>query len=154
MVKQNAEVASRFKQIASESLSHVTVVQAFGAAPRLEAKFFEVYAAAAKSWGKEEASCRGRADRNAVFHCIRRDMPHLAFWQARASSYCEVRGAQGDSGSTVGEIDAVVYLIVDGCVAEAWWQVALSTVPWRCRCSVLAIKRRHKQFRVPYRRYI
>ena len=110
MVKQNAEVASA-SSIASESLSHVTVVQAFGAAPRLEAKFSK-YMAAAKSWGKKKSAVA--AVQTGMLYFIAYAGNALAFWQGALLIAKSVE--QGDSGSTVGEIYAVVYLIVDACV--------------------------------------
>ena len=110
MVQQNAEVASA-SSIASESLSHVTVVHAFGAAPRLEAKFSK-HMASARRIGKKKSAVA--AVQTGMLYFIAYAGNALAFWQGALLIARSVD--QGNSSSTVGEIYAVVYLIVDACV--------------------------------------
>lgn len=110
MVQQNAEVASA-SSIASEALSHITVVQAFGAAPRLEAKFSK-FMAAARRIGKKKSAIA--AIQTGMLYFIAYSGNALAFWQG--SLLIADSLSQRNSNSTVGEIYAVVYLLVDACV--------------------------------------
>lgn len=110
MTQQGAEVASA-SSIASESLSHVTVVQAFGMAPRLEAKFSKYMETARRLGNKKSAVA---AVQTGMLYFIAYAGNALAFWQGALLIAASVE--TGNSGSTVGEIYAVVYLIVDACV--------------------------------------
>ncbi|TEA19682.1 ABC transporter 1 [Colletotrichum sidae] len=97
--------------IASEALSHVSVVQAFGAAPRLEAKFADHMIDARKAGIKKATVAAVQAG---LLYFIAYAGNALAFWQGsiRISDSMEGRG----DGATVGEIYAVVYLLVDACI--------------------------------------
>ncbi|KAH7136303.1 P-loop containing nucleoside triphosphate hydrolase protein [Dactylonectria macrodidyma] len=108
--KQNKEAALA-SSIASEALEHVAVVQAFGAAPRLEAKFAE-HMASAKKFATKKAAIA--ALQTGMLYFIAYSGNALAFWQG---SLRIADAAERDDGSaTVGQIYAIVYLLVDACV--------------------------------------
>ncbi|KAK7427299.1 hypothetical protein QQZ08_006236 [Neonectria magnoliae] len=107
---QNDAIASA-SSIASEALSHVAVVQAFGAAPRLEAKFSDHMARARKFAIKKSGVA---AVQTGMLYFISYSGNALAFWQG--SLRIADSAANDNSGATVGQIYAIVYLLVDACV--------------------------------------
>ncbi|QDS74376.1 hypothetical protein FKW77_005136 [Venturia effusa] len=109
-VLQAAAVA-KASSIASEALSHIAVVQAFGAAPRLEAKF-SAHMATAQKLGITKAFVA--AVQTGLLYFIAYSGNALAFWQG--SLRIAEAAAGGGGGATVGEVYAIVYLIVDACV--------------------------------------
>ncbi|KAE9969971.1 hypothetical protein EG328_006533 [Venturia inaequalis] len=109
-VLQAAAVA-KASSIASEALSHIAVVQAFGAAPRLEAKF-SAHMATAQKFGVTKAFIA--AVQTGLLYFIAYSGNALAFWQG--SLRIADAAAGGGGGATVGEVYAIVYLIVDACV--------------------------------------
>ncbi|KAK3936781.1 Leptomycin B resistance protein pmd1 [Diplogelasinospora grovesii] len=97
--------------IASESLSHVAVVQAFSAAKRLEAKYTEHVAIAQKAGIKKAVAAAVQAG---LLYFLAYSANALAFWQGSRLVVDYMRG-EGD-GSTVGQVYTVVFLLVDACV--------------------------------------
>ncbi|KAK4234193.1 Leptomycin B resistance protein pmd1 [Achaetomium macrosporum] len=96
--------------IASEALQHVVVVQAFGAAPRLERKFAE-HAAEARGAGIKKGVAA--AVQAGLLYFIAYSANALAFWQG---SRMVVDTMNGHGSETVGQIYTVVFLLVDACV--------------------------------------
>jgi len=113
VVRQN-EATAAASSIASEALSHVNIVQAFGAAPRLEAKF-SGHIALARKFATTKAAIA--AVQTGLLYFIAYSGNALAFWQG--SIRIANSAANNNRGSTVGEIYAIVYLIVDACVMLA-----------------------------------
>ncbi|OLN96215.1 Leptomycin B resistance protein pmd1-like protein 3 [Colletotrichum chlorophyti] len=105
------EAIASASSIASEALSHMSVVQAFGAGPRLEAKFAD-HMITARSAGVRKAAAA--AVQAGLLYFIAYAGNALAFWQGSIRIADSMAG-RGD-GATVGEIYAVVYLLVDACV--------------------------------------
>ncbi|KAH7327238.1 hypothetical protein BKA65DRAFT_554796 [Rhexocercosporidium sp. MPI-PUGE-AT-0058] len=107
---QIAETSSA-SSIASEALTHISVVQAFGAAPRLEAKFAS-HMAKAKTFATTKAAIA--AVQTGLLYFIAYSGNALAFWQGsiRIADSAEKQ----DGSASVGQIYAIVYLLVDACV--------------------------------------
>ncbi|SPO05617.1 related to multidrug resistance protein [Cephalotrichum gorgonifer] len=97
--------------VASEALTHVSVVQAFGAAPRLEARFAGFMMAAQKAGVKKAMAAAVQAG---ALYFIAFSANALAFWQGSTKIAKLVGGEKG--GATIGQIYTVVFLIVDACV--------------------------------------
>ncbi|KAF5019378.1 hypothetical protein F66182_8608 [Fusarium sp. NRRL 66182] len=110
VIKQT-EASSAASSIASEALSHVAVVQAFGAAPRLEDKFAQ-HMATSRKYAIIKSSIA--AVQTGMLYFIAYSGNALAFWQGSKKIAESV--ANGDGNTTVGEIYAIVYLLVDACV--------------------------------------
>ncbi|KAG5763157.1 hypothetical protein H9Q72_008736 [Fusarium xylarioides] len=110
VVKQT-EASAAASSIASEALSHVAVVQAFGAAPRLEEKFAE-HMARSRKYAIVKSSIA--AIQTGLLYFIAYSGNALAFWQGSKKIAESV--ARNDGSTTVGEIYAIVYLLVDACV--------------------------------------
>jgi len=100
---------AKASSIASEALSHVNVVQAFGAAPRLEAKFAAHVAEARVSGIKKSVIAAVQAG---MLYFIAYSANALAFWQGSRMVVEAVTNP--GSGSSVGRIYTVVFLLVDG----------------------------------------
>ncbi|KAK4228120.1 putative multidrug resistance protein [Podospora fimiseda] len=96
--------------IAGEALQHVAVVQAFGAAPRLERKFAE-HAAVARGAGAKKGYAA--AFQAGMLYWIAYSANALAFWQG---SRMVVDTMRGNGTETIGQIYTVVFLLVDACV--------------------------------------
>ncbi|KAM3536199.1 hypothetical protein MY4038_000665 [Beauveria bassiana] len=105
------EGTSNASSIASEALSHIPVVHAFGAAARLEKMFTDFMTEA-----------RGNAIKKAAVASIQTGMLYfiaysanaLAFWQG--SNRIAAAFANNTGGSSIGQIYAIVYLLIDACV--------------------------------------
>ncbi|TQN66391.1 ABC transporter 1 [Colletotrichum shisoi] len=110
-VGRMTEAVGKASSIASEALSHISVVQAFGAGPRLEAKFADHMITARKAGMKKAAAAAVQAG---LLYFIAYAGNALAFWQGSIRIADSMAG-RGD-GATVGEIYAVVYLLVDACI--------------------------------------
>ncbi|CAG8981035.1 hypothetical protein HYALB_00008188 [Hymenoscyphus albidus] len=97
--------------IASEALSHIAVVEAFGAGPRLEKKF-----ASDMTIAREQGIKRGvvAASQAGMLYFIAYSANALAFWQGSTMIAKLVSGGEG--GETVGSIYTVVFILVDACV--------------------------------------
>ncbi|KAK8147762.1 hypothetical protein G3M48_001032 [Beauveria asiatica] len=96
--------------IAQETLSHIAVVQAFNAGPRLQAKF----AAAmdlARVYGIKKAFVA--ALQAGILYFIAYAANALAFWQGSRQI---VDAIGNDSGTSVGDISIVIFLLVDACI--------------------------------------
>jgi ABC-type multidrug transport system fused ATPase/permease subunit len=96
--------------IAQEALSHIAVVQAFGAGPRLEAKFASKMLTAQKEGVKKALAAAIQAG---TLYFIAFSANALAFWQG-SKRVVELIRSDGSSGSSVGEIYTVIFLLVDG----------------------------------------
>ena len=107
VVRQTEETSSA-SSIASEALSHIAVVQTFGAAPRLEAKFAG-HMAKAKKFATTKASIA--ALQTGLLYFIAYSGNALAFWQG--SIRIADSAAKQDGSASVGQIYAIIYLLVD-----------------------------------------
>jgi ABC-type multidrug transport system fused ATPase/permease subunit len=107
---QMSESIEGASSIASESLSHIAVVQAFGAGPRLEKKFAEKMAAAEKFGIKKAFVAAVQAG---LLYFIAYSANGLAFWQGSRMIVESIRSDDGD-GTSMGEIYTVIFLLVDG----------------------------------------
>ncbi|KAK4185108.1 putative multidrug resistance protein [Podospora australis] len=96
--------------IASEALQHVSVVQAFGMATRLE-KVFAKHVAEARAAGTKKGVAA--AVQAGMLYFIAYSANALAFWQG---SRMVVDTMRGEGTETVGQIYTVVFLLVDACV--------------------------------------
>lgn len=97
--------------IASEALAHVSVVQAFGAGPRLEAKFAS-HMREAHRQGIKKAIWTG--SQAGLLYFIAYSANALAYWQGSKEIAKNVADPESGNGVTVGAIYTVVFLIVDG----------------------------------------
>ncbi|KAJ3958572.1 hypothetical protein N0V92_004845 [Colletotrichum tropicale] len=102
---------AKASSIASEALSHVAVVQAFGAGPRLEAKFSSHMLVAQKEGIKKAVAAATQAG---FLYFLAYSANALAYWQGSKAISESVAG-RGD-GTSVGDIYTVVFLIVDACI--------------------------------------
>ncbi|KAK5657194.1 hypothetical protein OQA88_3252 [Cercophora sp. LCS_1] len=102
---------AKASSIASEALTHVVVVQAFGAAPRLEEKFAAHVATARVNGIKKGAAAAVQAG---MLYFIAYSANALAFWQGSRMVVESVNNP--GSGSSVGQIYTVVFLLVDACI--------------------------------------
>ncbi|KAJ4857434.1 ABC transporter transmembrane region domain-containing protein [Trichoderma breve] len=96
--------------IAQETLSNIAVVQAFGAGPRLEAKFSSHMMTAQKKGIKKAFAAAVQAG---TLYFIAYAANALSFWQG---SHQIVKTIADPSGVSVGEIYTVIFLLVDACV--------------------------------------
>ncbi|KAL7948203.1 hypothetical protein V8C42DRAFT_342262 [Trichoderma barbatum] len=96
--------------IAQETLSNIAVVQAFGAGPRLEAKFSSQMMNAQKKGIKKALAAAVQAG---ALYFIAYAANALSFWQG---SHQIVKTIADPSGVSVGEIYTVIFLLVDACV--------------------------------------
>ncbi|KAI5262318.1 P-loop containing nucleoside triphosphate hydrolase protein [Aureobasidium subglaciale] len=110
VVRQSAAAASA-SSIASEALSHINIVHAFGAGPRLEAKF-SAHMARARKFATTKAAIA--AVQTGLLYFIAYSGNALAFWQG--SLRIADSAANNGDGASVGQIYAIVYLLVDACV--------------------------------------
>ena len=95
--------------IASEGLSNIMVVQAFGANKRLESKFASSLMDAQKQGIKKAIAT---ATQSGLLYFIAYAANALAFWQGSRSI---ARAVSGDSqGVTVGSTYTVIFILVDG----------------------------------------
>ncbi|KZL80314.1 abc multidrug transporter [Colletotrichum incanum] len=102
---------AKASSIASEALSHVAVVQAFGAGPRLEAKFSSHVMMAQKEGIKKAVAAASQAG---LLYFIAYSANALAYWQGSKAIAASVAGT--GNGTSVGDIYTVVFLIVDACI--------------------------------------
>ena len=94
--------------IASEALSNVVVVQAFGANARLEGKFAKMLGQSRRE-GLKKATAVGV--QTGVLYFIAYAANGLAFW--RGSEYV-AKAAAGEGGTTVGATFTVIFILVEG----------------------------------------
>ncbi|KPM45780.1 Leptomycin B resistance protein pmd1 [Neonectria ditissima] len=97
--------------IASETLSNIPVVQAFGAGPRLEA-IFASRMSSAETEGIKKAFVA--AVQAGMLYFIAYSANALAFWQG--SKQIATAIDNDGNGATVGDIYTVILLLVDACV--------------------------------------
>lgn len=95
--------------IASESLNKLTIVHAFGANARLEAKFAE-YLGEARKQGFKKAITAGV--QLGLLYFIAYSTNALAYWQGSEGIAQSVES--GDGGSRVGAVYTVIFLLIDG----------------------------------------
>ncbi|KIV91025.1 hypothetical protein PV10_05615 [Exophiala mesophila] len=95
---------------ASEALSHVDIVQAFGAEKRLERRFAENMSVACQAGIKKGAVAATQAG---LLYFIAYSANALAFWQGSRMIADLVAGR---GGASVGEVYTVVFILVDACV--------------------------------------
>lgn len=103
-----ASVAGDGSSIASEALSNIPVVRAFSAASRLEAKFAD-YVARGRTAGIKRGAIA--ATQAGMLYFVSYSGIALAFWQG-SKMIAESAGESG-GGATIGEIYAIVYLLID-----------------------------------------
>ncbi|EXJ84135.1 hypothetical protein A1O3_04802 [Capronia epimyces CBS 606.96] len=106
-----SDAATAASSIASETLSHIAVVKAFGAAPRLEKKFAE-HMTVSRNQGIRKGAVA--AIQAGLLYFIAYAANALAFWQGSRMVADLISGKS--SGSTVGEVYTVVFILVDACV--------------------------------------
>lgn len=106
---QMLESVAAASSVAMESLSNITVVHAFGAHARLEAKFVQALHNAMKS-GIKKAAIIGT--QSGLLYFIAYSGNALAFWQG-SRFIAEALGA-GDSNFSVGSTYTVIFILVDG----------------------------------------
>lgn len=95
--------------IAQEALSHIAVVQAFGAGPRLEAKFASTMMTAQKEGMKKAVTAAIQAG---TLFFISYSANALAFWQGSRQIADAVEN--GGNNVSVGRTYTVIFLLVDG----------------------------------------
>jgi ATP-binding cassette, subfamily B (MDR/TAP), member 1 len=124
--------------IASEALTHIAVVQAFGAEERLESKFAKDMMKAQQAGIKKAIAAAVQAG---TMYFIAYSANALAFWQG-SKKIADTIAGRGNSAS-IGQIYTVVFLLVDGefrliyPIGSRWlilWQRALFSARWH-RCS-------------------
>lgn len=106
-----ADAIASASSIAQESLSHIAVVQAFSAGPRLETKFASRMLDARK-WGIRKALVAGA--QAGMLYFIAYSANALAFWQGSVQIAAATH--DDDSGVSVGKIYTVIFLLVDACI--------------------------------------
>ncbi|KAH0835275.1 hypothetical protein AYO21_10700 [Fonsecaea monophora] len=107
--------ATAASNIAAETLSHITVVKAFGAGARLEAKYAQVMQVSRTFGIKKGAVAALQAG---FLYFIAYSANALAFWQGSRMIVDLIEGiiTGRGGGSTVGQIYTVVFILVDACV--------------------------------------
>ncbi|KAG7285654.1 hypothetical protein NEMBOFW57_007946 [Staphylotrichum longicolle] len=103
-----ADHAAAAASIASEALSNVVVVQAFGANKKLEGKFSEALAASKKE-GLKKATAVGI--QSGVLYFVAYSANGLAFWQG--SRRIAEAAAEGTGGTTVGSTFTVIFILIE-----------------------------------------
>lgn len=101
--------AATAASIASESLSNLVVVQAFGANLRLEEKFSKALAAS-RHEGIKKATAIGV--QSGILYFVAYAANGLAFWQGSHQIADAVRDST--SGTTVGAVFTVIFILVEG----------------------------------------
>jgi len=104
-----ADHAAAAASIASEALSNVVVVQAFGASSRLEGKFAEALSAS-KREGLKKATAVGI--QSGVLYFVAYSANGLAFWQGSRRIADAVGKESG--GTTVGATFTVIFILIEG----------------------------------------
>lgn len=94
--------------IAQETLSHIAVVQAFGAGPRLEKKYASMSMVAQKEGIKKAVTTAIQAG---ALYFIAYSANALSFWQGSQQIADSLEGDNG--GVTIGQIYTVIFLLID-----------------------------------------
>lgn len=100
--------------IAQETLSHIAVVQAFGAGPRLEKIFASRMMQAQKHGIKKAAVAAVQAG---MLYFIAYAANALSFWQGSKQI---AEALESGNGTTVGDIYTVIFLLVDGMYLDVF----------------------------------
>lgn len=108
-----ADHAARAASVASEALSNVVVVQAFGANTRLEGKFAEALSAS-KREGLKKATAVGI--QSGVLYFVAYGANGLAFWQG--SRRIADAAGQESGGATVGATFTVIFILIEGSLGS------------------------------------
>lgn len=106
-----SDYAATAASIASEALSNLTVVQAFGANKRLEARFSKALKASEQE-GLKKAAAIGV--QSGVLYFVAYSANGLAFWQGSRSIAKAV--SEGTGGATVGSTFTVIFILIEGKV--------------------------------------
>ncbi|TPX19124.1 uncharacterized protein E0L32_011197 [Thyridium curvatum] len=106
-----SDATAAASSIASEALSHVGIVQAFGAAPRLEAKFAGHMRIARAAGIKKAIAAAVQAG---GLYFIAYSANSLAFWQGSRKVAALMEGR--NDGASIGRIYTVVFILVDACI--------------------------------------
>ncbi|KAL2064471.1 hypothetical protein VTL71DRAFT_4965 [Oculimacula yallundae] len=103
-----SDYAATASSIASEALSNIVVVQAFGANGRLEEKFSKELKASEQE-GLKKATAVGI--QSGVLYFVAYSANGLAFWQGSKQIAAAVRRENG--GTTVGAVFTVIFILVE-----------------------------------------
>jgi ABC-type multidrug transport system fused ATPase/permease subunit len=109
-----ADYSAKAAVVASEALSNVVVVQAFGANRRLEGKFAEALSSS-KREGLKKATAVGI--QSGVLYFVAYGANGLAFWQG--SRRIADAAGQDSGGATVGATFTVIFILIEGLFASA-----------------------------------
>jgi ABC-type multidrug transport system fused ATPase/permease subunit len=109
-----SDYAATAASIASEGLSNIIVVHAFGANARLEDKFSRALKAS-ETEGLKKATAVGI--QSGVLYFVAYSANGLAFWQGSKSIALSV--SQGTGGTTVGATFTVIFILIEGSFQEA-----------------------------------
>ncbi|KAL2152855.1 hypothetical protein VTH82DRAFT_4010 [Thermothelomyces myriococcoides] len=104
-----ADHAAKAASVASEALSNVIAVQAFGANARLERKFAEALSASRRE-GLKKAAAVGI--QSGVLYFIAYGANGLAFWQG-SRRIAEAAAGEEKSGATVGATFTVIFILIE-----------------------------------------
>jgi ABC-type multidrug transport system fused ATPase/permease subunit len=104
-----SDYAATAASIASEALSNLTVVQAFGANKRLEAKFSKALKASEQE-GLKKAAAIGV--QSGVLYFVAYAANGLAFWQGSRTIAEAV--SEGTGGASVGATFTVIFILIEG----------------------------------------
>lgn len=104
-----ADYSAKAAAVASEALSNVVVVQAFGANRRLEGKFAEALSSS-KREGLKKATAVGI--QSGVLYFVAYGANGLAFWQG--SRRIADAAGQESGGATVGATFTVIFILIEG----------------------------------------
>jgi ABC-type multidrug transport system fused ATPase/permease subunit len=109
-----ADYSAKAAAVASEALSNVVVVQAFGANRRLEGKFAEALSSS-KREGLKKATAVGI--QSGVLYFVAYGANGLAFWQG--SRRIADAAGQESGGATVGATFTVIFILIEGLFPPA-----------------------------------
>lgn len=108
-----SDYAATAASIASEGLSNIVVVHAFGANARLEEKFSKALKAS-ETEGLKKATAIGI--QSGVLYFVAYSANGLAFWQGSKRIANSV--SQGTGGTTVGATFTVIFILIEGSSQE------------------------------------
>lgn len=128
--------------IASETLSNIAVVQAFGAGPRLEA-IFALRMKGAKKHGIKKASVA--ALQAGMLYFVAYSANSLSFWQG--SKQIDQTAKNNGEGTSLGDIYTVILLLVDGT-----YSFLLIYPRWTNSVSSVRVAWVYRTFATPSRR--
>lgn len=105
-----ADHAAAAASVASEALSNVVVVQAFGASSRLESNFAAALSGSKRA-GLKKATAVGI--QSGVLYFVAYSANGLAFWQG-SRRIAEAAADPGSGGATVGSTFTVIFILIEG----------------------------------------